>query len=126
MERVAIKRPVETLVERGFEPLHLTDRFGRLIGCKWSINHVIRELMTATEVAEAKARGDCYWLCGVDEPLDYIELDTQPTRNGHRYGASIKPRRVASVEAARELLVKHLAKVRKYNAKVHARTPASA
>lgn len=117
---------VRTDIDADFTDFRMRDRLGRAIGCRWYLRHCTVSWLTDEQSAAKRARGDVLWLRPADALTDYVELDTQATRNGERYGASTPRREFATEAEARAALFKHLVKAHKYNAKVNARAPVPA
>ena len=120
-----ISEIVRTDIDAGFTDFGMRDRLGRAIGCHWFLQHCVVVYLTDAEAAARRAQGDCLWVGDAAAWADYVELNTQPTRNSQRYGPSTR-RKSATEAEARAALAKHLVKARKYNAKVNARAPVPA
>ena len=119
-----IRDIVRTDIDADFTDFGMRDHLGRAIGCRWFLQHCAVVYLTDAEAAARRAQGDCLWV-GDAAGADYVELNTQPTRNSQRYGPSMR-RKFATEAEARAALFKHLVKAYKYNAKVNARAPVPA
>jgi hypothetical protein len=106
----------QSTVEHGFK-----DQKGRSVGYAWSITDVKHQPF-ADAAAYAAYRQEHPYGCGTGlfntvEEMTYIEVWSNPTRDGNGYGPAFNSIKVATVEEAYKVVAKRIAQAAKRDRK---------